>query len=229
MVRQLPLPPIGAALLGALLLWRLADGSAGFLVQAWYEPILLASGLCLIGLAGWALFSRDGDVRQAPRFTAAGVFAAVFAGGPLLLGFAFRPEALGTSSLDAGALAGRQFSASAASGDPAIRNIYQWAYEFDTRPAAELAGEPVEVIGFVYHREDDTGERFHVARFVVACCVADAQGFALPVQWKQAATLQDNRWVRITGRVATAPDGSPIIQATEIQEIEAPSNPYIYP
>jgi uncharacterized membrane protein YcgQ (UPF0703/DUF1980 family) len=59
--------------------------------------------------------------------------------------------------------------------------------------------------------------------------VADAQGFSLPVLWKEAEALEADRWVRVKGRVATGPDGSALIQATEIEPVEAPSNPYIYP
>lgn len=230
MVRQAALMALAAAALGGLLLWRLVEGTAGFLVQAWYLPVLLVSGAGLVILAAVALIQGRRDAGPAEfKFTWAGGITAVLVGLPLVAGVAFKPEPLGGASLANASASGRQFSASAASNDAALRNIYQWAYEFQTRPAAEIAGEPVEVIGFVHHTEDDSGDRFHIARFVVACCVADAQGFVLPVQWKDAASLVDDRWVRIKGRIATGPDGLSLIQATEVQEMEAPSNPYIYP
>lgn len=229
MVRQVILGA-GAALLGALLVLRLVDGTASYLVQSWYIPVIIASAAILIGLAVLAAVPA---FRSNERFTiqptAAGLLTAAMVGFPVVLGLVFQPRPLGTTSLDTDALSARQFSASAATADPARRNIYQWAYEFETAAPASIVGDEVEVIGFVYHREGDPADRFLIARFVVACCIADAQGFSLPVQWRAAQDLANDQWVRLTGRVATAPDGTLLIQATDIEPVEAPSNPYIYP
>lgn len=229
MVRQVILG-VGAALLGALLVLRLVDGTAGYLVQGWYIPVILASAAILIGLAVLAAVPA---LRSSERFaiqpTAAGLLTAAMVGFPVVLGLVFQPRPLGTASLDTDSVSARQFSASAAAADPARRNIYQWAYEFETADPATIVGDEVEVIGFVFHKDGDPADRFLVARFVVACCIADAQGFSLPVQWSAARDLANDQWVRVLGRVTTAPDGALIIQATEIEPVEAPSNPYIYP
>lgn len=229
MVRQVVLA-VGAALLGGVLALRLIDGTAGYLVQSWYLPVLIASAGVLVLLAVVASLPafRSGGA-FALRPTAAGLVTAGLVGFPVVLGLVFQPRALGTASLDTDGVAARQFSASAEAADPARRNIYQWAYEFETSDPASLVGDEVELIGFVFHKEGDPADRFLIARFVVACCIADAQGFSLPVQWKDAPTLKNDQWIRLTGRVSTAPDGALIVQATEIQLVEAPSNPYIYP
>ncbi len=220
----------GAAMLGALLVLRLVDGTAGYLVQSWYIPVILASAVILVALAAlsWlpALRSRE---RFVLRPTAAGLLTAALVGFPVVLGLAFQPRQLGTGSLDVDAVSARQFSSSAAAADPARRNIYQWAYEFETANPASIVGDEVELIGFVFHKEGEPADRFLIARFVVACCIADAQGFALPVQWGAAAGLANDQWVRVVGRVSTGTTGELIIQATEIEPVEAPSNPYIYP
>ncbi len=229
MVKQVILGA-GAALLGALLVLRLIDGTAGYLVQSWYIPVILVSALILLGLAVLAGLPA---IRSRERFsiqpTTAGLLTAGMVAFPVVLGLVFQPRPLGTTSLDTDSVSARQFSASAASADPARRNIYQWAYEFETADPASIVGDDVEVIGFVFHKEGDPADRFLVARFVVACCIADAQGFSLPVQWRAAQDLANDQWVRVLGRVSTAADGALIIQATEIEPVEAPSNPYIYP
>jgi uncharacterized repeat protein (TIGR03943 family) len=220
----------GAAALGGVLALRLFDGTASYLVQSWYIPVIVVSALVLVCLAvlTWLPALRSGE-RLAIRPTAAGLLTASLVGFPVLLGLAFEPRQLNSGNLNTEAVSARQFTASAAAADPARRNIYQWAYEFETANPASIVGDSVEVIGFVFHREGAPADRFLVARFVVACCIADAQGFALPVQWKDAQDLKTDQWVRVMGRVTTAPDGELIIQATEIEPVEAPSNPYIYP
>ncbi len=220
----------GAAMLGALLALRLVDGTAGYLVQSWYIPVILVSAVILVALAALAWLPA---LRSSERFvlqpTAAGLLTAALVGFPVVLGLAFQPRQLGTGSLNVDAVSARQFSSSAATADPARRNIYQWAYEFETASPASIVGDEVELIGFVFHKAGEPADRFLIARFVVACCIADAQGFALPVQWAEASSLANDQWVRVVGRVSTGPGGELIVQATEIEPVEAPSNPYIYP
>lgn len=223
---------LGAGLLGLLLALRLSDGSVSFLVQSWYEPILFAAAVLLIALSAvvsvqslraggrWDLHARPAEI----------VTAALVA-GPVLLGLAMKPQPLASKSLgsDPSLDAARQFSQSASVDDPGRRNIYQWAYEFQSADPKTLTGEPVDVVGFVYHGKDDASDHFQVARFVVACCVADATGHSLPVRWPEGPALPSDRWVHVLGRVATRPDGAAEIQATSVDLVEAPSNPYIYP
>lgn len=219
----------GAAALALLLAWRLVDGSARNLVQGWYVPVLWVTAALLLAAAAAALPGalRGGDRRLLP--SAAGALAALLVALPLVLGAVYRPRPLSSSNLDLAAASARQFGAPASAADPASRNIYQWAYEFENASAAEIAGLPVDVVGFVYRAAEDPPDRFRVARFVVACCIADAKGFALPVAWRAAATLPPDQWVRVTGRIGIAPDGSPLILAASVEPIEVPRNPYIYP
>mgnify|MGYP001771096359 CR=1 FL=1 len=219
-----------AAAFAALLAWRLADGSARNLVQSWYVPILWSTALVLLALAAIAIATSLRQ-RHTERFRLrpVGLVAAAFIALPLLLAALFQPRPLASTNLDLAATAARQFGSSAAGGDPATRNVYQWAYEFETADPVAIAGLPVDVVGFVHRASDDPADHFRIARFVVACCIADAKGFTLPVLWKDASTLANDRWVRVTGRVGTGPDGQPIVLAANVDPIEAPQNPYIYP
>jgi uncharacterized membrane protein YcgQ (UPF0703/DUF1980 family) len=67
------------------------------------------------------------------------------------------------------------------------------------------------------------------ARFVVACCIADARGVALPVDWPGGEKLPRDSWVRVEGEVGLAANGEPFIRARTVTTIDAPSNPYLYP
>ncbi len=215
--------------LGLLIAWRLLDGTARNLVQGWYVPVLWVTAAALLALAALGLAAGFRCPAGRARVTGAGVLTAAFIGLPLILGALYTPRPLASASLDLSATAARQFGASASAADPARRNIYQWAYEFETADPAAIAGQPVDVIGFVFRRPGDPPDRLRVARFVVACCIADAQGFTLPVAWKDAGALANDQWVRVEGRVGISPDGEPIVLAASVTPIEAPQNPYIYP
>jgi uncharacterized repeat protein (TIGR03943 family) len=219
-------------LLGCVLAVRLSDGSVAFLVQSWYEPILVAAAVALLFLAAAVSIQalRVGgrwDLRTRPG----GLVTASLVLLPIFLGLAMKPQPLASQSLGSGLSQDslRQFSQSAANDDPARRNIYQWAYEFQSADPRTLAGQSVDVVGFVFHGKDDAPEHFQVARFVVACCVADATGHSLPVHWPGSATLQQDSWVHVVGHVVATPGGTAEIQATSVDLVEAPSNPYIYP
>jgi uncharacterized repeat protein (TIGR03943 family) len=223
---------VGAAALGLLLALRLADGSYSSLVQRWYEPLLLGTAAVLLALAV-AVSLRA--IRAGGRWRFAARPGALVVGAlavlPVVVGLVLKPEPLGASRLEDTrdtALTGWQ-SAAPGSSEPLRRNVYQWAYEFATGAPAQLIGQEVDTVGFVYHASDDPTDGFSLARFVVACCIADARGYTIPVQWPAAATLQDDRWVHVRGRVATDPQGALLVRATAVEPIDPPSNPYIYP
>jgi len=223
---------LGAAVLALLLVLRISDGSMSFLVQSWYQPILIASVVVLMILA---VFVSAQALRSGGHWNfharPAGLLTALLVAVPVVMGFAMKPKPLGSQSLGSGtSVSGaQQFSQTVSTAQPTRRNIYQWSYEFQTGDPKALVGQPVDVVGFVYHGKTDRADQFEVARFVVACCVADATGHTLLVQWPAAATLVQDSWVHVVGRVATAPGGAVEVQATSVAPVEAPSNPYIYP
>ena len=221
---------LGAAALGLVLAIRIFDGSVNALVQSWYTPILEGSAVVLVVLgATVAIRAMRGPGRPMERPRVRSLVNIGLIAAPLILALVFKPEPLAGKSLDSSDGSQRQFSRTAGGTDPTQRNVYGWAYVFATDPPSSLVGQPVDVTGFVHHGKDDQGDRFSVARFVVACCVADAAGYTLPVQWKSAAELKDDGWVRIKGKVALGGFGQPIIQADSVEAVAAPDSPYIYP
>lgn len=221
----------GAALMAVVLAWRVMDGSAFDLVQGWYRPVLLLTIAVLAALAAWAfvpLMRSQG--RAVLRPDARGLLGGAVVALPIVLMVVFRPAPLGSASLarmssDDALLAGLAISAR----DPAERNLFQWASAFVTETPATLAGQPISVVAFVHHPDDAAPGRFMAARFVVACCVADARGIALPVEWPEAGALASDAWVEIEGEVALSAAGEPFIRAHRVTVTDAPANPYLYP
>lgn len=163
---------------------------------------------------------------------------------PLLLGLFVPQQALG-----ADALATRKLNLQtwhAGSVDVALRNnqnaglldgektIIEWLIEFSNVPRVELAetiaDEPVAVTGFVYTDDRFAPNQFMIARYIVTCCVADAQPLGLIVETTGELPEYDS-WVAVDGVFGTISfDGteSPAIVAGDIRPINEPRQPYIY-
>jgi len=122
----------------------------------------------------------------------------------------------------------RQFEAAADT-----RNILDWIRIFNsgTDPSPYL-GQMAHVTGFVYHDPRLPTNQFIVSRFVITCCAADASLIGMIVTWDESKGLKDSAWVEVKGPVqATQLGGQPIalVQATLVQAVEQPQQPYLYP
>ncbi|WP_029214759.1 TIGR03943 family putative permease subunit [Kallotenue papyrolyticum] len=97
----------------------------------------------------------------------------------------------------------------------------------------EVNGKAVDVVGFVYQDPERPAGEFHVVRYVMSCCVADRAGVSLPVRWKEAAALPNDRWVRVTGTIETrqTPTGAQelVVLAEKVETVPQPREPYLYP
>lgn len=163
---------------------------------------------------------------------------------PLLLGLLVPQQALG-----ADALATRKLNLQTwhvGSVDVVLRNnekagllegektIPEWLVEFANMPRSEwenaIDDEPVAVTGFVYTDERFAPNQFMVTRYIVTCCVADAQPLGLIVQTDGELPEFDS-WVAVEGEFDLIEfDGemSPAIITADLRPFEAPRQPYIY-
>ncbi|MCH5586381.1 TIGR03943 family protein [Shimazuella sp. AN120528] len=96
----------------------------------------------------------------------------------------------------------------------------------------ELSGKQIQVKGFVY-KDDTTGKnQFIAGRYLIVCCVADAEVAGYLVNLEHQKPLPENKWVEVTGKLKTTvgQDGTvePIIFQSKIQMITAPKDPYVY-
>ena len=113
------------------------------------------------------------------------------------------------------------------------RNILDWIkLAGSAADPSVYTGQQANVVGFVYHDDRLEEGQFMLSRFVITCCVADAQAIGLPVESTQSAELSDNTWVRVQGtldKTIINGDTVPLIQAAAIETIAAPEQPYLYP
>ena len=99
-----------------------------------------------------------------------------------------------------------------------------------TRAFRELgleAGKPVELVGFV--SSSPGGSRpFELSRFYITCCVADAVPVSVHVSPGAVRRLhvERNDWLNVTGVLAQG-DREWIVRAVRVEQVDAPSNPYL--
>jgi putative membrane protein len=88
------------------------------------------------------------------------------------------------------------------------------------------------VIGFVYHDPRLKANQFLIGRYTIACCVADATAIGIWVNWDDAASLVNNQWVRVQGKMTSGQiEGQtvPVILADQIDNLPEPQQPYLFP
>ena len=161
---------------------------------------------------------------------------------PVLLGFA-----VPSSPLDSRAIEGDVSSdlGSITTGDaqvigtaPLQRNVLEWIRAFNTTSDLDsFNGQEANIVGFIYRNPAMDGtDQFTVARFVMSCCVADAQAIGLTVEWPGGADLAEDSWVQVRGtfQVQTT-DGTtrPVLIAYDgsdgVTSVAQPEHPYLYP
>lgn len=85
---------------------------------------------------------------------------------------------------------------------------------------SSLRGRTLLLTGFVVpHRQG-----FALARYSIACCAADAQGAQVIVTGKPAPAA--DTWVRVTATYVRTADGEPVVNATSIETIPSPPEPF---
>jgi putative membrane protein len=79
---------------------------------------------------------------------------------------------------------------------------------------------------------DENGkDRFYLFRFVVVCCVADAQAIAVLVENGETGRPRQNSWVRVEGLADTievAGQTGVIVRKALVSPIAVPKDPYLY-
>ena len=234
------------ALTGFFLLERVWSGRILLYINQRYVFLVLLAAVGLIILAQVALQERKKErltevsgAETPPEAGRSGANLAWLA-IPLLLGVLIPARSLGTSALNArGIEVSSPFLLQGASGSVALerpaaqRSVLDWVRAFyAASEPGELVGQPVDVIGFVYHDPRLADGQFLLGRYTVACCIADASALGIVVQWEPAAELPDNQWVRVQGVLAEGQlDGQrvPVIAAAAVLPITEPDQPYLFP
>lgn len=176
-------------------------------------------------------YGHDGQPRGALSWPTIAIIAAPLLLGTLIPSQPLGAEAVGVISTTGGAVQAANVTSFSIA--PEQRNVLDWLRAFNNAPDyRELNGLPADVIGFVYAEPDFPAGTFMVARFTVACCVADAAAIGLPIAYADAAALQQGAWVRVRGTVQVGDfrtETLPIVQATGVEVVAQPAHPYLYP
>ncbi|WP_163581561.1 TIGR03943 family putative permease subunit [Gracilibacillus saliphilus] len=110
--------------------------------------------------------------------------------------------------------------------------LFSTYYQEIMANAEQLQGTKVTFSGFVYREEGFSQQQLVIGRFLITHCVADAGLIGFLTEFDQAANIEDNTWLKVTGTIQlTNYQGSPIpiIKATEVETIKEPDQPYVYP
>ncbi|MFN8443908.1 MAG: TIGR03943 family protein [Caldilineaceae bacterium] len=160
---------------------------------------------------------------------------------PIVLGLLVSPRPLGSA-----ALANREVNVTVSGSimPAAIRsatqkaatdkNILDWSQLFgaSSDPAQQYAGQPANVIGFVFRDERFAENQFMATRFVISCCVADSNPAGIVVEGAQTHELPADQWVEVQGVFQPGKlDGQtiPVLVAQSIRKVPVPEQPYLYP
>jgi uncharacterized repeat protein (TIGR03943 family) len=150
---------------------------------------------------------------------------------PLILGTLIPSQPLGAAAVDGDFSAASLGTEAQLSIPPAERNILDWLRAFHaSEDSSGFAGQPVDLIGFVYHDATYAPGRFMLARFAISCCVADSRALGLPVVWEDLP--DSDTWLHITGTLRIEDfqgRTQPVILPDRVEVIEAPDQPYLYP
>ena len=117
--------------------------------------------------------------------------------------------------------------------DPSKRTLIEWVRTLYVYPEPDAyTGQKVKLQGFVVYPPELSSQYILISRFIITCCAADAYPVGLPVK------LTENRdayppdtWLEVEGQMITETlDGKRqlTIEASSIQKIPEPKNPYHY-
>lgn len=168
-----------------------------------------------------------------PVALTASVVGGVAASGVVLLTLVLPPASLSAElamSRDVGApplFAGADAVTLAATGDTASFGVGEWATVFATATNPDaFDGDSVTLTGFVTPGAGASGG-FDLTRLVITHCVIDAQPATIPIA-APGSPLETGQWVTISGTVNSTADGRLEIDATSVEPITEPEDPYEY-
>jgi uncharacterized repeat protein (TIGR03943 family) len=235
-------------LVGAMALYLGGSNAALAYVKAGLQPLLLASGAILVGLAMVAIVrhgrDQDGHQPHGPRVAWLLVLpplALVLIAPPALGAFAASRQAVRppptsqTRPTDQAAAGADQalFPPLLPPSDGAAVSLTLAEYMArDYEAPHTLAGVRIRLVGFVTPQEPG-GDGYLLTRFAINCCAADATALKVAIHGDPVPRAPDTwlevegRWQQRTGGDPNQPASEPpLLLAESIRVIEQPSPPY---
>lgn len=219
------------ALLTAVFIAKLQlTGTLGYYVNSRTIWIVLLGGALFIAIGAvsvWRAWRGDREYRPGWR---TGAFVI-----PVLVGLVVPAHPLSALSGQASSLGSLQLASHVSSGAPGDA-FGSWISDLANHPGASWwSGQPVTVVGFASHQYGMSQNSFIVGRYLVTCCVVDAQLMGFPVHLVKGVVPVEGAWVQVRGKFGphfwTDQTGSnyPIIEHARIQSVSIPSSPYLSP
>lgn len=229
------LQTVSLAALGGLILTYGWQQKLTFFINQDYFWLCWVSGVVLVGLALYRLWSLT---RAPATADPPVVWSALLILTPALLGWVLPPKVLSSqTALSRGTvteLASLQSGPQPFSftGSPEKRSLLDWVRATSFNPEPDIyQGQPVKVKGFVYRPPDLPENYGMVGQFMVICCAADARTVGFPIRHEPGAfDFANDQWVEVTGVMeAETVNGvrQPIIQLKKAKAIEVPKDPYL--
>ncbi|MEL6150958.1 MAG: TIGR03943 family protein [Chloroflexota bacterium] len=155
---------------------------------------------------------------------------------PIAIGFFSTSTPLGADAVNGGVsqnAVGGENGMTISSDDPMKWHVLDWLRAFgQSEDITEFEGQEASFIGFIYREPDYGTNTVMVTRFTVNCCVADASAIGLPVRGEMVADVEQGLWVRVTGAYEISNfrgENTPVLVPQQVELIEMPDPPYIYP
>jgi putative membrane protein len=238
----------GLVLLGLCIFFasKAANGQLAWYINARFIPLTLF-GILFLAILAQTVFAEVRRSRQQDSddenehhhehtHSPAGLWIMLI---PLLIGVLIPPRPLDSSAFTSkglntnAPLVSADSSAKLFETESEERNILDWLKLFNYNDdVAQFTGQTASVIGFVYFDETLDENQFYISRFVVSCCAADGFAIAMPVQWSELNTLEQDSWVRVKGiiePITIDERNVPLLIAESIQSVPIPEQPYLFP
>ena len=92
-------------------------------------------------------------------------------------------------------------------------------------------GKKVSISGYVYRLADFEKNQFVIARDMVISSDMRTLVVGFLCQWKDSMKLENNAWVELTGTITKGHyrEDIPIIEVSDIKNIQKPKDAYVYP
>lgn len=197
---------------GLLVIYYYQTGLLAFLVNPFYNNIILVAGVILILISlGWIVnlkHYRYQECEEGSRFKDWSLVILLLV--PLLLAPVFKPQLLSNASaISRGVTSDLALS----SFDPTVfakpteqRSLIEWVRILNVDPEPDhYKDQTVSIQGKLIKDEKLPDNMFQVGRFVMTCCAADARVVALTVEFDPAEFKPKvDQWIEIKGHMSEA-------------------------
>ncbi|WP_433609919.1 TIGR03943 family putative permease subunit [Dactylosporangium sp. CA-139114] len=209
-------------------------------VKAGLQPYLIAAGAILVVAGAFTLWyelwgskaAAAGHDDDGHGHAHGGPRVAWLLLAPVLGLLLFAPPALGSyaAGRSGSAVTARSEYAPLPAGDPLSLTMLDYASRAVFDKGASLGERRIQLTGFVMRGPQD---QWLLARMMVSCCAADARPVKVALDGELPDGLQDQQWVRVTGRYSGREvtdnvngEAIPFISVSDVILIAVPQEQY---